>query len=76
MKLGVFSISFGDCSFEEALDVIAANKLEAVEVGTGGFLGDVHCKVEDLIHNEEKAAIIQTGYRKPRIDYLSPKLSR
>ncbi|WP_458353362.1 sugar phosphate isomerase/epimerase family protein [Peribacillus frigoritolerans] len=54
MKLGVFSILFGDRSFEEALDVIAANKLEAVEIGTGGFLGDVHCKVEELLYNEEK----------------------
>ena len=42
------------------MDVIAANKLEAVEVGTGSFLGDVHCKVEELLHNEEKSAIIQT----------------
>ena len=54
MKLAVFSILFGDRSFEEALDVIAENKLEAVEGGTGGFLGDVHCKVEELLHNEEK----------------------
>lgn len=52
MKLGVFSILFSDRSLEEAMERIAESGLEAIEIGTGGFLGDVHCKPDVLLNNE------------------------
>ena len=49
MKLGVFTVLFSGQKFEEALDYIAASGLDAVELGTGAYPGDAHCKVEKLL---------------------------
>ncbi|MRG84801.1 sugar phosphate isomerase/epimerase family protein [Salinibacillus xinjiangensis] len=54
MKLGVFTVLFSDKKFEDMLDYVAAKGIEAVEIGTGGYPGDAHCKVDDLLDNEEK----------------------
>ena len=37
MKLGVFTVLFGDKTFEEMLDHVAAAGLKAVEIGVGGY---------------------------------------
>lgn len=54
MKLGVFAVLFGQKSLEEALDFIAAKGLQAIEIGTGGFPGDAHCKPDELLADEGK----------------------
>ncbi|GGE49419.1 xylose isomerase [Pullulanibacillus camelliae] len=54
MKLGVFAVLFGDRSLEEALDIIAEQGLETVEIGTGGYPGDGHCRPAELLGNEAK----------------------
>ncbi|MCY0894622.1 MAG: sugar phosphate isomerase/epimerase [Acidibacillus sp.] len=43
MKLGVFMVLFGDKSREDALDDIAQQGLQCVEIGTGGYPGKAHC---------------------------------
>lgn len=53
MKLGVFSVLFSDKSLDEMLDHVASKGIEAVELGTGGYPGDAHCKVDELLENEE-----------------------
>lgn len=35
MKLGVFTVLFGEKSFEEMLDYVSDAGLEAIEIGTG-----------------------------------------
>jgi len=40
VKLGVFAVLFSQKPFEEMLDHIQAAGLQAVEIGTGGYLGD------------------------------------
>lgn len=52
MKLGVFMVLFGGRSLEEALDYVASQGLNAVEIGTGGNPGDKHCKPDELLDNE------------------------
>ncbi|WP_225998974.1 sugar phosphate isomerase/epimerase family protein [Paenibacillus sp. BJ-4] len=52
MKLGVFMVLFGGRSLEEALDYVASQGLDAVEIGTGGNPGDKHCKPDELLGNE------------------------
>jgi sugar phosphate isomerase/epimerase len=52
MKLGVFTVLFGDKTFEEALDYIAQSGLETVEIGTGAYPGNKHCQPEDLLSDE------------------------
>lgn len=52
MKLGVFTVLFSDKSFEEMLDHVAKAGLKAVEIGVGGYPGNAHCPIDDLLENE------------------------
>ncbi|SDZ67645.1 Sugar phosphate isomerase/epimerase [Evansella caseinilytica] len=52
MKLGVFTVLFSDQSFEEMLDYVKAAGLDAVEIGTGGYPGDAHAKLDELLTSE------------------------
>ena len=54
MKLGVFAVLFGGKPFEETLDYIKELGLEAVEIGTGAYPGDAHCKPAELLKNDKK----------------------
>lgn len=54
MKLGVFTALFSDRPLEEALDTVAEFEVDAVEIGTGNFVGNVHCNPEELLSSEAK----------------------
>ena len=54
MKLGVFAVLFAEKSFEEMLDHVKSQGVEAVEIGTGGNPGDAHCNVDALLASEDK----------------------
>ena len=54
MKIGVFAVLFGGKPFEETLDYVKELGLEAVEIGTGAYPGDAHCKPAELLKNEKK----------------------
>ena len=53
MKLGVFTVLFSDESFEEMLDRVVAAGLQAVEIGTGGYPGNAHCPIDDLLESDD-----------------------
>ena len=53
MKIGLFTDILGDLSLSEALDWIAAQGIEAVELGTGGFSAAPHCDVDRLLRDED-----------------------
>lgn len=55
MKLGVFTVLFRNLSFEEMLDKVAEMGLDAVELGTGNYPGDAHCKPYELLADPKKA---------------------
>ncbi len=55
MKLGVFTVLFGQQSLEEALDYIVKSGLQAVEIGTGNYPGDAHCPLDELLRSKVKA---------------------
>ncbi len=66
MKIGLFTDSLQDLSFADALDWIAAQGLEAVEIGAGNFSPAPHCAVDKLLSDENaraefKAAIESRG---------------
>jgi sugar phosphate isomerase/epimerase len=42
MKIGIFTALFGDKSREEALDIIKAEGIQAVEFGAGAYPGSAH----------------------------------
>lgn len=54
MRLGVFTVLFGDRPLEAALDQIAAAGIECVEIGTGNYPGDAHCKPAELLADDRR----------------------
>ncbi len=66
MKIGVFTVLFGDKPFEETLDYVKELGLEAVEIGTGAYPGDGHCKPAELLKSEKKLQGVQGRHREPR----------
>jgi sugar phosphate isomerase/epimerase len=54
MRIGVFTALFGNLSFEEALDKAKAAGVTAVEIGAGGYPGNPHCPVDELLESEAK----------------------
>lgn len=54
MKLGVFTVLFSDKTLDDMLDHVASMGVEAVELGTGGYPGDAHCKLDELLKDEKK----------------------
>ncbi|MCY0870280.1 MAG: sugar phosphate isomerase/epimerase [Firmicutes bacterium] len=52
MKLGVFTVLFGDRPLSAALDTIKQAGLDAVEIGTGGHPGTAHCDAVALARDE------------------------
>ncbi len=54
MKLGVFTALFQDQSLEKALDILAGFGVDAVEIGTGGFVGNTHCNPRKLLESDSK----------------------
>jgi sugar phosphate isomerase/epimerase len=52
VRLGVFTVLYSELSFGEALERLASLGVEAVEVGTGNFPGDAHCKPADMLRDE------------------------
>lgn len=62
MKLGVFAVLFAQKSLDEALDYIASKGLEAVEIGTGGYPGNAHCKPEELLADAGKLKAFKQAF--------------
>ncbi|PSL41460.1 sugar phosphate isomerase/epimerase [Planomicrobium soli] len=54
MKLGVFTVLFSDKNFEDMLSFVSSKGVEAIELGTGGYANEVHCKVDELLADDEK----------------------
>ena len=66
MKIGVFTVLFGDKPFEETLDYVKELGLEAVEIGTGAYPGDAHCKPARAVEERQEAEGVQAGHRSTR----------
>ena len=49
MKIGVFDPVFGTLGWDEMLDEIVGLGLAAVEIGTGNYPGDRHCRPAELL---------------------------
>jgi sugar phosphate isomerase/epimerase len=64
MKLGVFAVLFGSWPFEKALDYIAKNGLEAVEIGTGNYPGNAHCNLKETLESKAKAEKFKAAVEK------------
>lgn len=54
MKLGVFTVLFSEKSLDDMLDHVKDAGLDMVEIGTGGYPGNAHCDLDELLASEEK----------------------
>src|SRR5712691_5399671 len=54
IPIGVFDPVFPELSLDQMIDKISGWGLEAVEIGTGGYPGDKHCPVQELLSSPAK----------------------
>ena len=54
MKLSVFAVCQQDKPFDEACAYLAAQGVQAVEIGCGGFPGKAHCDPIELLNDDAK----------------------
>ncbi|MFZ4774889.1 MAG: sugar phosphate isomerase/epimerase family protein [Terrimicrobiaceae bacterium] len=59
MKVGVFSAILSNLSLENALSHIAGLGCDTVELGTGAYPGDAHCKPAELLISKPKRDAFQ-----------------
>ena len=71
--IGVFDPVYADLSIDQMLDVVTGLGLEVMEIGTGGYPGNKHCALDDLIADSTKAHAWQRKFtdRGIRITTLS-----
>jgi sugar phosphate isomerase/epimerase len=53
MQIGLFVVIFSGEKFEAALDRAVKMGVEAVEIGTGNYPGNAHCKPTELLKSRE-----------------------
>ena len=54
MKVGSMTVPLQHMPLAEALEYLKAMGVEAVEVGSGGFPGNAHCKPKELLADRQK----------------------
>jgi sugar phosphate isomerase/epimerase len=54
IPIGVFDPVFEKLSLDEMIDKISGMGIEAVEIGTGGYPGTVHCPVQEMLDDPAK----------------------
>lgn len=54
MKVGVFSAILSNLPLEKALEHIAGLGCDTVEIGTGAYPGDAHCRPAELLGSKQK----------------------
>ncbi|QLC34518.1 sugar phosphate isomerase/epimerase [Halarchaeum sp. CBA1220] len=59
MDIGVLTVPLGDQPLEEALDYLADLGVGAVEIGTGGFVGDDHADRAALLDDADARADVR-----------------
>ena len=54
MKLGIFSAILSHAPLEQAIKTVKGLGCDAIEIGTGAYPGDAHCKPAQLLANKAK----------------------
>jgi sugar phosphate isomerase/epimerase len=59
MRLGLFTVLYGDTPLEQLLDRLGEMHITAVELGTGGYPGNAHCDPDELLADESKVRALR-----------------
>jgi sugar phosphate isomerase/epimerase len=62
IPIGVFDPVYEHLSLDEMLDKVSALGLEAMEIGTGGYPGNRHCPLDELIADRLRAKAWQKKF--------------
>jgi sugar phosphate isomerase/epimerase len=54
VRIGLFTVLFQKLGFAEMLDRVKAEGVSAVEIGTGGYPGNHHCPLTELLESETR----------------------
>lgn len=73
MKLGFFTVMMSDEPLENVLDLAVGHGMQAIELGTGGWVGNAHCNPSELLADDGKLQRLKTlvSDRKLEISALS-----
>jgi sugar phosphate isomerase/epimerase len=71
MKVGVFSTILSDLPLEQALARIVALNCDCVEIGTGAYPGDAHCKPAELLADDGKLSEFVAAIRASGLEISS-----
>jgi sugar phosphate isomerase/epimerase len=64
MKIGVFSVLFGNKPFEETLDYLVELGVEAIEIGAGAYPGNAHCNPAALLRSDRRLAAFREAVQR------------
>jgi sugar phosphate isomerase/epimerase len=67
MRIGVFTVLFGKKPFEEILDYLVAQGVQAVEIGTGAYPGNHYCDPAALLASEQKLKAFKDAIEKRKL---------
>jgi len=67
MRIGVFSVLFGKKPFEEILDYLVAQGVQAVEIGTGAYPGNNYCNPAQLLASDQKLKAFKDAIKKRKL---------
>jgi len=67
MRIGVFSVLFGKKPFEEILDYLVAQGVQAVEIGTGAYPGNNYCNPAELLASDQKLKAFKDAIKKRKL---------
>ena len=76
LEIGVFDAAFPKLSLDEMLDKFSAWGVEAVEIGTGGYPGSVHCPVQELLNDPAKLGAWKKKFEDHNIRVATLELPR
>ncbi|HEX4566656.1 MAG TPA: sugar phosphate isomerase/epimerase [Vicinamibacterales bacterium] len=67
MRIGVFSVLFGTKPFEEILDYLVAQGVQAIEIGTGAYPGNNYCNPAELLASDQKLKAFRDAIAKRKL---------
>lgn len=68
MKVGVFTVLYGNLSLKEMLEKVKSFGLDTVEIGCGGFPGKAHCDPEVLLADPKKLEEFKTAFAEAGVE--------
>ncbi len=68
MKLGVFTVLLAEKSLDDALRYLSNLRVQAVEIGCGGFPGTAHADPDQLLNDDQKLAEFKDTFAKYNLE--------